>query len=143
MSKYDSLGHYLHRLGSQRVKLTFSEIEQVLGFGLPDSARKHPAWWSNSGGSHVQSASWMDEGYRTEDVDLHAERLVFAKAEGTPAGFSENRQGEYAAPVRKHPLFGCMKGTSIVLPGVDLTKPVDPEWAKVYDDDYDVKLHDE
>jgi hypothetical protein len=29
-----------------------------------------------------------------------------------------------------------MKGTSIVTPGVDLTEPADPDWAKVYDDDY-------
>jgi hypothetical protein len=29
-----------------------------------------------------------------------------------------------------------MKGTSIVAPGVDLTEPADPDWAKVYDDDY-------
>ncbi len=29
---------------------------------------------------------------------------------------------------------GCMKGTITVAPGVDLTEPADPEWAKVYDD---------
>lgn len=30
---------------------------------------------------------------------------------------------------------GCMKGTMTIVPGVDLTEPADPEWAKVYDDD--------
>jgi transcriptional regulator with XRE-family HTH domain len=30
---------------------------------------------------------------------------------------------------------GCMKGTVTIPPGVDLTEPTDPEWAKVYDDD--------
>jgi hypothetical protein len=30
-----------------------------------------------------------------------------------------------------------MKGTSIVMPGVDLTEPADPDWGKVYDDDYE------
>ncbi|MCD2181729.1 helix-turn-helix domain-containing protein [Rhizobium sp. GN54] len=30
---------------------------------------------------------------------------------------------------------GCMKGTVTIAPGVDLTEPTDPEWAKVYDDD--------
>jgi transcriptional regulator with XRE-family HTH domain len=29
---------------------------------------------------------------------------------------------------------GCMKGTITIAPGVDLTEPADPEWAKVYDD---------
>jgi len=30
---------------------------------------------------------------------------------------------------RRHPLFGCLKGTVQVAPGVDLTKPADPEWG--------------
>ncbi|MFP5078139.1 helix-turn-helix domain-containing protein [Rhizobium sp. YIM 134829] len=29
---------------------------------------------------------------------------------------------------------GCMKGTISVAPGVDLSAPTDPDWAKVYDD---------
>lgn len=29
---------------------------------------------------------------------------------------------------------GCMKGTITIAPGVDLTEPADPEWARVYDD---------
>ena len=35
---------------------------------------------------------------------------------------------------------GRMKGTVTIAPGVDLTAPVDPEWARVYDDDYPVSL---
>ena len=30
---------------------------------------------------------------------------------------------------------GCMKGTVTVLPGVDLTEPVDPDWARILEDD--------
>ena len=30
---------------------------------------------------------------------------------------------------------GCMKGTITIAPGVDLTEPADPEWAKIYDED--------
>ena len=30
---------------------------------------------------------------------------------------------------------GCMKGTITIPPGVDLTEPADPEWAKLYDDE--------
>ncbi|WP_075292172.1 helix-turn-helix domain-containing protein [Pararhizobium arenae] len=30
---------------------------------------------------------------------------------------------------------GCMKGTVTIAPGVDLTEPADPEWAKIYDED--------
>jgi hypothetical protein len=32
---------------------------------------------------------------------------------------------------RRHPLFGCMKGTLTIAPGVDLTEPACPEWADI------------
>jgi transcriptional regulator with XRE-family HTH domain len=34
-----------------------------------------------------------------------------------------------------------MAGTVTIPPGVDVTKPADPEWARVYDDDYEYPLH--
>jgi transcriptional regulator with XRE-family HTH domain len=65
-----------------------------------------------------------------------------ATSPGQSKGFGEMPQApmtdaEGAQPLKRHPLFGSMKGTSIVMPGVDLTQPADPDWAKVYDDDYD------
>ena len=38
----------------------------------------------------------------------------------------EGRNGEL---VEVHPAFGCMKGTITVLPGVDLTEPMEFEWS--------------
>jgi len=32
---------------------------------------------------------------------------------------------------RRHPLFGCMKGTLTIAPDVDLTQPACPEWADI------------
>lgn len=52
-------------------------------------------------------------------------------------GFGEMKQSEFDPKTQRHPLFGLLKGTSIVAPGVDLTLPADPDWARVYDDDYD------
>ena len=34
-----------------------------------------------------------------------------------------------AAASKRHPLFGWLKGTVRIAPGVDLTKPADPKWA--------------
>jgi hypothetical protein len=34
------------------------------------------------------------------------------------------------ATSKRHPLFGFMKGTVRVAPGVDLTEPADPEWGE-------------
>jgi hypothetical protein len=30
---------------------------------------------------------------------------------------------------KRHPVFGALKGTTFVPPGVDLTEPADPDWA--------------
>ena len=35
----------------------------------------------------------------------------------------------------QHPLIGWMKGTVVVEPGVDLTKPAHPHWGKAVDGD--------
>ena len=43
-SKYKPLADYLSISGKDKVKLTFNEIEKILGFKLPDSARKYSAF---------------------------------------------------------------------------------------------------
>ncbi len=39
-------------------------------------------------------------------------------------------------PRRRHPIFGSMKGTVTIAPGVDLTEPAMPEWADLVDEKY-------
>jgi hypothetical protein len=56
----------------------FKEIEAILGFPLPKSARLYPAWWSNQvGNGHSQSAAWQSIGWRTGRLDLANERVTF------------------------------------------------------------------
>lgn len=54
-----------------------------------------------------------------------------------PQSDYETLQQSPAKAVRMHPLFGSMKGTTIVMPGVDLTEPADPDLLRIYDEDYD------
>ena len=80
MSKYDPLLHYLVRNDSLHLKLSFREIERILGTSLPQSARRHNAWWSNEqNGRHVQAASWLEAGYRTENLDFNSGTIWFRK----------------------------------------------------------------
>jgi hypothetical protein len=44
---------------------------------------------------------------------------------------------------RRHPLFGSMKGTFTIAPGVDLTEPATPEWADLIDEKYSKGCDDE
>lgn len=114
MSKYEALTRYLAARVEARVQMDFKEVEAVLGFPLPKSARHYRPWWANSGHGHVQARAWLEAGFESSDVDLEAERLVFERQ-------------QRAAPERPHgdhPIYGCMTGT-VVLPGnLDLTEPL-------------------
>lgn len=78
-TKYDPLRKWLNQADGQRVRLSFREIESILGFRLPGSARTLAPWWANTRGSHVQAAAWMDAGWRTRDVDVGGENVSFER----------------------------------------------------------------
>ena len=79
MSKYAPLQTYLSRQTQQEAAMAFREIERVLGFSLPPSARRHQAWWANNVGTHVNARAWRDAGWKTSRLDLASERVVFVR----------------------------------------------------------------
>ncbi len=74
----------------------FGEVERILGFRLPDSARLHRPWWANSrkGSGHSHALAWQAAGWRTARVDLEAETLVFEREAEAPADTGAIRYGE-------------------------------------------------
>jgi len=78
--KYALLYHYLAEIERNEWSTTFAQIEQILGFTLPNSARIYRPWWANGGGSgHSQSMAWTMAGWKSADVDMDAETLTFRK----------------------------------------------------------------
>ena len=76
--KYQKLGGYLSGLKGNHVRLSFAELENILGFNLPASASKHRAWWGNGG--HTQADSWLKAGWRVHSVELgHSVEFIRAK----------------------------------------------------------------
>ena len=90
-SKYDPLSKHLESLDVSAWQTNFREIERILGFSLPASARNHRSWWHNNTIGHPQAPAWMDIGWKTADVDMGAGTLVFRRSRssahrsGTPA----------------------------------------------------------
>lgn len=79
MAKYDPLRRHLASRAGRDIGMTFDEVDGLVG-GLPESARRHRAWWSNErDGGHVQARAWMDAGWRVSDVNLTAERVRLSK----------------------------------------------------------------
>jgi len=74
--KYRLLSDYLHNSEEIRVSLTFDDIERLLGFKLPPSARKHMAFWANTT-SHSIALSWLGVGYEIVEADMKNEVVIF------------------------------------------------------------------
>jgi len=80
MSRYEPLYNYLKSYQGTSWNASFSEVERILGFPLPQSAGKHQAWWANqSGAGHTQSRAWQDAGWRTKNLDVAGRRVDFER----------------------------------------------------------------
>ena len=77
---YQSLYKYLRDRYANRVVLTFAEIEDILGFVLPNPARLQSEWWDANadpiGPRSPQAASWL-LARRTAMVNLAAQSVAF------------------------------------------------------------------
>ncbi len=79
---YVSLYNYLVKRYANTVVLTFAEIEDLLGFTLPELARLHQEWWTNADPNADRpsySDSWILAS-RTARPNLLAQTVVFERA---------------------------------------------------------------
>jgi len=82
-SRYAPLAIWLQSQPSSRdrARLTFEDIEGIIGEVLPPSAHQHRAWWANDT-SHVHAKQWLDSGWRVAQVSAAEQRVVFARIAG-------------------------------------------------------------
>lgn len=76
--KFIALTAYLEKCGMDELKMTFSEIEKIIGFRLSDSAYTYPAQWSNSE-SQSFAFGWLNAGYITRQVNIPQQTVEFVK----------------------------------------------------------------
>jgi hypothetical protein len=80
MGKYEPIARKLRQASNDELCISLSEIEEILKFNLPPSARKHRAWWSNSyKGNHSQAQGWIGAGWETRDIDLAKHSIRFVR----------------------------------------------------------------
>jgi hypothetical protein len=137
--------------GQRRMQLDemrkFAEL-----FGVPESEvsthvdyskdlRKGATPAGSGGEVQTKGSSQADEhhlGFMKEQVES---RGAVDKT-GEAPGFGESPQAEFEKPVRRHPLFGRLKGVITLAPGVDLTEPADPDLADYLDRKYGPEVRD-
>jgi hypothetical protein len=135
-SKYSPLQRHLSRFPASTWRAPFSEIEKIVGFRLPESARRHRAWWSNNGSNNVMTKAWKAAGWETEQVDMEKQVLVFRRVmDSANAGTSDVNRSPAADTVPNAPSnepkkfefsFGRLKGT--VTWNGDPTAPAGEKW---------------
>lgn len=100
MGKYEKLSWHLANENKNQVKYSFKEIEDILGFSLPDSARLYRPWWANDI-THVQASDgWLKYGWQVNFVDMENKIIGFHKfkSEEQKLIYKEVRQISPATP---------------------------------------------
>lgn len=80
--KYLLLYKYLEERYANVVVLTFSEIEDLLGFSLPEQARLSEGWWTDAADAHVPGSNYSDSwilARRTARPNLRAHTVSFER----------------------------------------------------------------
>jgi hypothetical protein len=130
MAKYRPLEDHLAVCEVEAAAMTFAEIEAVLCAKLPAAAHAHRAWWSNNPANNVMTRSWLAAGFRTEQVDIPGQKLVFRRIIDGAAGKSAPQAGTQSAAPRSllDNLWASLAGTVRTPKLVDLTDPVGDGW---------------
>lgn len=144
MSKYEPLTTFLRSQNGREIRVSFAELEAVLGFKLPAKSKAHRAWWSNNPDNSVMTKAWLEAGYRSAQVDMAGEKLSFTPDVSHP-GMAEMKQADYLTSgadtskqssvektAGRHPAWGALKGMITLRPDVDLTAPAYEDWKKLY-----------
>ena len=123
MSKYAPLRDFLRSSRGRAIRVGFAELEGILGFRLPDSAYRYPAWWSNNPKGHSHSLAWVDAGWESEQVDVEGRQVTFRRRAGeATAPPSTLAVGQITSP------FGALRGTVRFARDFDPTEPTGEKW---------------
>lgn len=77
-AKYLSLHTYLEHRYASTVVLTFEQMESLLGWALPVTARTEPAWWTSDSSPDRHSTTWT-AAKRTATPNLPAGIVAFER----------------------------------------------------------------
>lgn len=95
MTKYDALTRYLKFRTSftDLVKLSFAQIDGIIGDNLPMNAYQNEKWWNNLP-SNSHARAWLDAGWKAYEVNLKEGYVVFQKVKGLQTkSFRSNASG--------------------------------------------------
>ena len=76
--KYKKLAEYLYRKWEKTLRLSYGEIESILGFARPESAHTFPkSYWANTK-NHSYASAWLEVGYKAR-VEYETRSVTFER----------------------------------------------------------------
>lgn len=80
MNRFTPLEEFLKKRNEEKVVMTFTQIEQMVGFTLPQKAYWYRKWWgNNSFAPPCRPKPWQNVGFVVADADLINGRIVFIR----------------------------------------------------------------
>ncbi len=80
MSKYAPLMSYFKSIPTEQdtISLFFKDIETILDFELPSTAKCNRTWWGNSA-KKINAGQWMSAGWKVVTVDIPGKFVEFKR----------------------------------------------------------------
>jgi CBS domain-containing protein len=93
-NRWDTLRVWLmgQKKAPSGIRVTFRDIEMLLGGPLPKAARKYAAWWSNQNRNEAQVQAWTGAGWQVAKVDPLMGEVTFQPVTGPAAAGRERDQ---------------------------------------------------
>ena len=103
-NRYEALTSYLRFRAAftDTVKLSFAQIDGIIGDNLPLTAYRSTEWWENSP-NNAHSKAWLNAGWKAEEVNLKEAYVVFkkeVKAQQAPR-IEKRKERKQSAPLQK------------------------------------------
>lgn len=91
--KYIPLSNYFSSAKNPTIKLSFDEIEQIMGQQLPNAAYLNRSWWKKTKAPAKHFHAWMDAGYYVSEVETDR-YVVFERIDSSKGKDSKNGKGD-------------------------------------------------
>ncbi len=100
--KFEALTRYLRFRASftNTVRLSFAQIDGIIGDNLPLEAYRSEEWWKNTPKT-AHAKAWLDAGWEAAEVNLKEAYVVFKKTKTTPTATTKHEKKEIKQRTQK------------------------------------------
>ena len=91
--KYIPLANYFSSATNPMIKLSFNEIEQIMGQQLPNAAYLNRSWWKKTKAPAKHFHAWMDAGYFVSEVETN-QHVVFERIDASKGSHANDGKAD-------------------------------------------------